>query len=539
MTDLKTHVPNNRNNEAPLSNLEIPQEIPLPVFLTSCLPLAFTLFYILSSLVSPSLSMRPPLFPSSMASKPTVSLLLLLPFTFLFLAISSATSQTQTLTVRSLPHPSTLSWPESEPEAFQSDLESSLPMSLQLHHVDALSFNTTPEQLFSLRLQRDALRAKALVSMAARAGTRNVTRGRGSGFSSSVISGLSQGSGEYFTRLGVGTPPRYVYLVLDTGSDIVWLQCSPCKRCYSQTDPVFNPSKSRSFAGVPCGSPLCHRLDSSGCNRKKVCMYQVSYGDGSFTVGEFATETLTFRGTRVARVAIGCGHDNQGLFVGAAGLLGLGRGSLSFPTQTGRRFSRKFSYCLVDRSASSRPSVILFGESAVSRTARFTPLLKNPKLGTFYYVELLGISVGGAPVPGASASLFRLDPAGKGGVIIDSGTSVTRLAQPAYIALRDAFRIGASHLKPAPEFSLFDTCYDLSGKTEVKVPTVVLHFRGADVSLPATNYLIPVDTSGTFCFAFAGTVGSLSIIGNIQQQGFRVVFDLGSSRVGFAPRGCA
>ncbi|KAJ1413766.1 Xylanase inhibitor, C-terminal [Sesbania bispinosa] len=455
---------------------------------------------------------------------------------FLLLAISFTLStattdpfhfQTQTLLVHSLPHPPSLSKAFSVSESEESDPEA---LSLQLHHIDALSLNKTPEQLFHLRLQRDSARVEAITAPARRSG---------SGFSSSIISGLAQGSGEYFTRIGVGTPAKYVYMVLDTGSDVVWLQCAPCRKCYSQTDPVFDPSKSRSFAGIPCGAPLCRRLDSSGCNRKKVCQYQVSYGDGSFTFGDFSTETLTFRRTRVARVALGCGHDNEGLFVGAAGLLGLGRGRLSFPVQTGRRFNQKFSYCLVDRSASSKPSSVVFGDSAVSRTARFTPLLKNPKLDTFYYVELLGISVGGAPVRGVSASLFRIDPSGNGGVIIDSGTSVTRLTRPAYIALRDAFRVGASHLKRAPEFSLFDTCFDLSGLTEVKVPTVVLHFRGADVSLPATNYLIPVDNSGSFCFAFAGTMSGLSIIGNIQQQGFRVVYDLAGSRVGFAPRGCA
>ena len=181
----------------------------------------------------------------------------------------------------------------------------------------------------------------------------------------------------------------------------------------------------------------------------------------------------------------------------------------------------------------------MFGDRAISRTARFTPLLKNPKVDTFYYVELLGISVGGAPVRGITASLFRLDKSGNGGVIVDSGTSVTRLTRPAYVALRNAFRNRALHLKKAPAFSLFDTCFDLSGETEVKVPTVMLHFRGADVPLPATNYLIPVDSSGTFCFAFAGTMNGLSIIGNIQQQGFRIVYDLAGSRVGFAPRGCA
>ncbi|XP_030457299.2 aspartyl protease family protein 2 [Syzygium oleosum] len=459
--------------------------------------------------------------------------------------------QTQSLALRPLPSPPAVaSWPESEAAAAAAVLESesetsssaATTLSMELQHIDALSFNLTPQALFHLRLQRDASRVQSISEFAAAAAAAapggNVSRPR-MGFSSSVVSGLAQGSGEYFTRLGVGTPPRYVYMVLDTGSDVVWVQCAPCRRCYSQTDPVFDPSKSTSFAAISCSSPLCRRLDSPGCNQRRRCQYQVSYGDGSFTLGEFSTETLTFRRTRVGRVAIGCGHDNEGLFIGAAGLLGLGRGTLSFPSQAGRRFNNKFSYCLVDRSASTRPSSVIFGDAALSRPARFTPLLKNPKLDTFYYVELLGISVGGTRVPGITASLFKLDPAGNGGVIVDSGTSVTRLTRPAYVALRDAFRAGASTLKRGPDFSLFDTCYDLSGRTEVKVPTVVLHFRGADVSLPASNYLIPVDSKGTFCFAFAGTMSGLSIVGNIQQQGFRVVFDLAGSRVGFSPRGCA
>jgi len=494
-------------------------------------------------------------FSSSMEGKArNAPALLFFSFTCVFLSLSTTTLSTspqfQTLTVNPLPNKPTLSWadtePESEPEtqtltdSTSTEASTTTSLSVQLHHLDALSSDETPQDLFNSRLARDASRVKSLTSLAAAVGSTNRTRARGPGFSSSVTSGLAQGSGEYFTRLGVGTPARYVFMVLDTGSDVVWIQCAPCKKCYSQTDPVFNPTKSRSFANIPCGSPLCRRLDSPGCSTKKqICLYQVSYGDGSFTYGEFSTETLTFRGTRVGRVALGCGHDNEGLFIGAAGLLGLGRGRLSFPSQIGRRFSRKFSYCLVDRSASSKPSYMVFGDSAISRTARFTPLVSNPKLDTFYYVELLGVSVGGTRVPGITASLFKLDSTGNGGVIIDSGTSVTRLTRPAYVALRDAFRVGASNLKRAPEFSLFDTCFDLSGKTEVKVPTVVLHFRGADVSLPASNYLIPVDNSGSFCFAFAGTMSGLSIVGNIQQQGFRVVYDLAASRVGFAPRGCA
>ncbi|KAK1286678.1 Protein ASPARTIC PROTEASE IN GUARD CELL 1 [Acorus calamus] len=272
----------------------------------------------------------------------------------------------------------------------------------------------------------------------------------------------------------------------------------------------------------------------------------VSYGDGSVTVGDFSTETLTFDGgARLGRIALGCGHSNQGLFVGAAGLLGLGRGRLSFPSQSARHLRRRFSYCLVDRLSKKRSSTssssIVFGDSAVPSTAAYTPLVVNPKADTFYYVEMTGISVGGARVSGVDAAELRMDPAtGEGGVIVDSGTSVTRLPARTYAAVRDAFRAGAVGLRVARGgYSLFDTCYDLSGRAEVKVPTVVMHFAGgADVSLPAENYLIPVTSSGLFCFAFAATNGGLSIIGNIQQQGFRVVFDGAGARLGFLPNGC-
>lgn len=462
-----------------------------------------------------------------------------LPFLFIILPISLAAAnslQYQTLILNSLPQqPKSLSWNSNELEQLSSDNENTL--SVQLHHIDLLSpssFNATPQALFKLRLQRDAIRAKSLSLLSATAA--NATS---KDFSSSVISGLAQGSGEYFTRIGIGTPTRYVYLVLDTGSDIVWIQCLPCRKCYTQSDPVFDPSKSSSFAPVTCDSPLCRRLDSPGCNNRNKCLYQVSYGDGSFTIGAYSTETLNFRKTIVSNISFGCGHDNEGLFVGAAGLLGLGKGKLSFPGQAGSRFGQKFSYCLADRTGSAKPSYIVFGESAVTRNTLFTPLLTNPKLDTFYYVELIGISVGGTKVPAITPELFKLDAEGNGGVIVDSGTSVTRLTRPAYIAVRDAFRLGGRDLKRAPNFSLFDTCFDLSGKTRVKVPTVVLHFAGADVALPASNYMIPVNGEGRYCFGFAGTNSGLSIIGNIQQQGFRVVFDLAGFRLGFAPRGCS
>ncbi|KAG1365491.1 putative Aspartyl protease family protein 2 [Cocos nucifera] len=143
------------------------------------------------------------------------------------------------------------------------------------------------------------------------------------------------------------------------------------------------------------------------------------------------------------------------------------------------------------------------------------PILQNSKMDMFYYVELMGISIGGSRVPKVSAGNLRLDSViEKGGVIVDSRTSVMRLVRLAYTALWDAFKAGVAELRAAPSgFSLFDTCYNIIGKMEVKVPTVVMHLgSGASMPLSTENYLISMDTKGTFYFAFVGTDS-----GNTQQ----------------------
>ncbi|KAL6575628.1 hypothetical protein OROHE_001005 [Orobanche hederae] len=451
---------------------------------------------------------------------------------------SSHLQHEQTFFPTSLPKPQTLSsWPtqlDYDPETVSGSNSNILSMDLLPAYIlysSASSDDLTAESLFNLRLQRDSLRVEALSAAA-----------NGS-FSSHLVSGLQFGSGEYFARLGVGTPPTNVYMILDTGSDVVWLQCSPCKKCFNQSDPIFSPNNSTSFTSVDCGDRRCQKLDNYRCGGQgKTCLYNETYGDGSFASGKLSTETLTFGRTKLSNVALGCGDDNEGHFAGAAGLLGLGRGELSFPNQIPDRFTRKFSYCLKDlfsSSSSSKRSSILFGDSAVSRNTTFTPMVTNSVsyMSTFYYVGLEGISVGGDRVQ-ISESVFKLQANGSGGVLIDSGTSVTRLATPAYNATRDAFRKASSNLTLLSEgVSLFDTCFDFSGMTAVTVPTVDLHFTNLNVSLPFSNFLVPVYIAGTYCFAFAAEEG-FSIIGNIQQQGFRVAYDLEAERVGFAPDSC-
>lgn len=60
----------------------------------------------------------------------------------------------------------------------------------------------------------------------------------------------------------------------------------------------------------------------------------------------------------------------------------------------------------------------------------------------------------------------------------------------------------------------------------------------AELELPAKNYVIPVDEIGRYCLAFAPSSNNFSIIGNVQQQNFRVVFDNVEGRIGFEPDQC-
>ena len=76
--------------------------------------------------------------------------------------------------------------------------------------------------------------------------------------------GDAMGTGDYIVTVGLGTPKKQLSLVFDTGSALTWTQCEPCVRqCYSQKEPIFQPSQSSSYSNVSCDSDLCSQLEST------------------------------------------------------------------------------------------------------------------------------------------------------------------------------------------------------------------------------------------------------------------------------------
>ncbi|KAK9159265.1 hypothetical protein Scep_005839 [Stephania cephalantha] len=354
-----------------------------------------------------------------------------------------------------------------------------------------------------------------------------------------VQSGRSLGTGNYVVRVGFGTPKSDLSLVFDTGSDFTWTQCEPCaKACYDQQDPVFNPSNSKSYTNITCDSQLCGpKLRSAtsatpGC-ASSTCVYGIQYGDQSFSVGYFGVETITIGQDVFPNFYFGCGQNNQGLFGKAAGLLGLGRNSLSFVSQTATKYGNAFSYCLP--AAASATGLLKFGSSNPYPPAvKFTPMLSRSDGASFYFLDLIGMSVGGYKL-GISGSVFAT-----GGTIIDSGTVITRLPPTAYEALRGAFRKAMARYPLGKPASILDTCYDFTGYSTITIPKIGLFFSpGIEVGVDPLGVLIAASVSQV-CLAFApnGDPGDVGIYGNKQQLKLDVIYDVGNSKIGFGPGSC-
>ncbi|TVU08147.1 hypothetical protein EJB05_41536 [Eragrostis curvula] len=347
-------------------------------------------------------------------------------------------------------------------------------------------------------------------------------------------SGSALGTGNYVVTIGLGTPAKRNTVVFDTGSDTTWVQCQPCvASCYRQKGPIFDPTKSSTYANISCDSSYCSELYTSGCSGGH-CLYGVQYGDGSYTIGFYAHDTLTLASDTVKGFRFGCGEKNKGLFGKTAGLMGLGRGKTSLTVQAYDKYSGVFAYCLP--ATSSGTGFLDFGPGAPAANARLTPMLVDDG-PTFYYVALTGLKVGGhlLPIPETVFSAA--------GALVDSGTVITRLPPAAYASLSSAFASVMERLgyKKAPAFSILDTCYDLSGtQGSVALPAVALVFRGgACLDVDASGILYVVDESQA-CLAFAPNEEDtdVAIVGNTQQKTYSLLYDLGRKVVGFAPGAC-
>ncbi|KAL1537181.1 cathepsin D [Salvia divinorum] len=358
--------------------------------------------------------------------------------------------------------------------------------------------------------------------------------------SAPLNAGLSLGVGNYYTKIGVGSPATYYPVVVDTGSSLSWIQCQPCLAyCHPQASPFFNPSSSNTYRTLSCEASECSTLKSATlnspmCTKSDKCVYTATYGDQSFSQGYLSKDTLTFGSEALPGFVYGCGQNNDGLFGKSAGLVGLAKSSISMLSQLSTKYGKAFSYCLPTASGSG--GYLSIGTHSTYSPPSFTPLLSDPRDPSLYFVKLTAISLSGRAlaVPASDYSIPT---------IIDSGTTISRMAGPVYTALREAMvGIISPRFKLVEAYSILDSCFaGTAAAIATVVPPVEMRFQGGGaLRLAPRNLLLEVE-KGTTCLSFAGNSDirdSIAIIGNQQQQTTQVVFDIANSRVGFAAGGC-
>lgn len=338
-------------------------------------------------------------------------------------------------------------------------------------------------------------------------------------------------------KFSIGHPPIPQLLVMDTASYLLWVMCMPCSNCVPHPGQIFDPLKSSTYDPL-CISPNCDYYSQDQLQ------FNVTYADNTIVSGNRARERLVFEtsdeGTSEILVEFGCVHNigfsrESG---GYNGILGLNNDPLSLASQIGN----KFSYCIGSITDSNyNYNQLILGEGAYLE-GYSTPF--NVYDG-MYYITMVGISVGERSIS-VVPEAFERKSDGTGGVLIDSGSTITFLVDEVYSVL---FR----EIKYILDWSFRQVryinepwllCYlGILGKDLVGFPVVTFHFaEGADLALDTGSLFIQM-TDDTFCMA-VGPISSTSlwfkpsIIGLLAQQSYNMGYDLDNQQIYFQRIDC-
>ncbi|RDX68492.1 Aspartyl protease AED3, partial [Mucuna pruriens] len=378
---------------------------------------------------------------------------------------------------------------------------------------------------------KDPQRVQYLSSLLAR-------RWKRSASTAPIASGQAFNIGNYVVRVKLGTPGQLFFMVLDTSTDEAWLPCSGCNGCSSST--TYSPQASTTYGGsVACSAPRCSQVRGAlpcSSTASSACSFNQSYAGASFSA-TLVQDSLGLAIDTVPSYNFGCVNSVSGGSIPAQGLLGLGRGPLSLLSQSLSRYSGVFSYCLPSFKSYYFSGSLKLGPTGQPRRIRTTPLLRNPRRPSLYYVNLTGVTVGRVRVP-LQTEFLAFDPNRGSGSIIDSGTVITRFVEPIYNAVRDEFR---NQVKgPFVSIGAFDTCFVKTYET--LAPLIKFHFTDLDLTLPFENILIHSTYGSVACLAMAAAPNNvnsvLNVIANYQQQNLRILFDTVNNRVGIARELC-
>jgi hypothetical protein len=381
---------------------------------------------------------------------------------------------------------------------------------------------------------------------------------------------LYRGFGTHFTYAWVGTPPRRVSLIVDTGSHHTAFPCKSCASCGKHTDHYWDPSSSSTSVILKCGTQQCY--------------FSQGYTEGSswraykvrdhFSIGGEKYDMIPVPHQWSVNFTFGCQTSETGLFRTQMenGIMGMSSDSNTLPHvlyQHKRISTTLFSLCLLQTGGVM--SIGKINSDLHQSSVQYAALVR--KSGYFtVFVETIFFkkSVGNRMKDGKTGDQedqFTMrdlnEPknhynSGKG-VIIDSGTTDTYLPAAIGSKFKQMFREMTGH-------AYSNTPMTLTHEELHSLPTFVYRLRASeyignqntstadghngssngkqrskyvDIEFPPQHYLEPITSQkGKYIARLYLTERSGAVIGANMMTGYNIIFDQFNSQVGFAKSHC-
>ncbi|XP_044471340.1 aspartic proteinase CDR1-like [Mangifera indica] len=388
------------------------------------------------------------------------------------------------------------------------------PLKFKLHHPETVFYtpNATIEDRGDRLLKASINR---LYYLSARAGGGDPEYDALAG----LVTSRELGRDGFFVDFSIGDPPVSQFALMDTGSDLVWVDCLT----------GFDPSESRTFAQYPCLADC-----NNGCSSTNGCMLQIGYVGGFSAGGVIAREKFTFQSSRegdtiVNDVVFGCFRKFSKTNKILPGIFGLGDLRTEFSIV--KKMGSKFSYCLGN----------IYDESYIYNQLRlgegtFLEGMETP-LSNYvgvYHVDFEGISLGETRLD-IDPNLFKRGTSSlRTGVAIDTGSHLSWFVPMAFKTIRsEVAKLIDQEFKVRRRYEeeLWELCYfgDLALDFQ-SFPHMKFHLaNGAYLDLDSSSLFYQKQTR-VFCLGIGPSneirYHNFSLIGLMAQQKHNIAYDL-------------
>ncbi|KAF5462743.1 hypothetical protein F2P56_018726 [Juglans regia] len=363
-------------------------------------------------------------------------------------------------------------------------------------------------------------------------------------------------TGLYFAKIGIGSPSKQYYVQVDTGSDILWVNCIGCSRCPKKSSlgielTLYDPKSSSTSSLVTCDQDFCNSTYDgplAGCRPGLACQYNVVYGDGSSTSGYFVEDNVQLdqvtgnlqTAPANGSIIFGCGSKQSGELGSSSealdGILGFGQANSSMISQlaSAGKLKKMFAHCLDNIHGGG---IFAIGQ-VVHPKVNTTPLVPNQ---AHYNVVLKDIEVGGDVL---SLPSDTFENGLRKGTIIDSGTTLAYLPEVVYETLIPkimAQQHGLTLHTVEDQFS----CFQYIGNVDDGFPTVKFHFdRSLSLTVYPHEYLFQI-RDDLWCIGWQNSGiqskdgSQMTLLGDLVLSNKLVLYDLVELAIGWTEYNCS